>query len=63
MNVISLLSDIGKEGVLCCLIESSYADKEGFTSPRHKISNIIRPIIEDASGRVFLLFMNRISLE
>ena len=50
---IAAIADIGKEGVLCCLIESSYADKEGFTSPRHKISNIIRPIIEDASGRVF----------
>ncbi|NLZ75277.1 MAG: ribonuclease J [Erysipelotrichia bacterium] len=50
---IAAIADIGKEGVLCCLIESSYADKEGFTSPRHRISNIIRPIIEDASGRVF----------
>ncbi|MGI6608148.1 MAG: ribonuclease J [Erysipelotrichaceae bacterium] len=50
---IAAIADIGKEGVLCCMIESSYADKDGFTSPRHRISNIIRPIIEDASGRVF----------
>ncbi|HPX32719.1 MAG TPA: ribonuclease J [Erysipelotrichaceae bacterium] len=50
---IAAIADIGKEGVLCCLIESSYADKEGFTSPRHRISNIIRPVIEDASGRIF----------
>ncbi len=50
---IAAIADIGKEGVLCCMIESSYADKEGFTSPRHRISNIVRPIIEDAKGRVF----------
>ena len=36
------LAYVGKQGVLCLLSESTYADKKGFTSPNHRTSNIIR---------------------
>ena len=43
---------IGKQKVLCLLTESMYADKEGFTSPKHRISNLIRETLNDADGRI-----------
>ena len=36
------LAYVGKQGVLCLLSESLYADKKGYTSPNHRTSNIIR---------------------
>ena len=36
------LAYVGKQGVLCLLSESMYADKKGFTSPNHRTSSIIR---------------------
>ena len=36
------LAYVGKQGVLCLLSESLYADKKGFTSPNHRTSSIIR---------------------
>ncbi len=36
------LAYVGKQGVLCLLSESMYADKKGFTSPNHRTSSVIR---------------------
>lgn len=50
----SRMMDIGKDGVLLLLQESSYAQKEGYTSPHHKLNNYIEPIFEDAKGRIII---------
>ena len=49
---IGKLAYIGKQGVLCLMAESIYADKIGHTAPHHRISNLIRETLTKASGRV-----------
>ena len=39
---IGKIAYIGKQGVLCLMSESLYGDKSGFTSPKHRITPIIR---------------------
>jgi len=51
---IGAIAEIGKKGVLCALLEANYADHRGFTAPRHRISSIIRPMFEDAQGRIIV---------
>ncbi len=51
---IGKVADIGKQGVLVAMIESMYADRTGFTSPRHCIANHLRPVFEDAQGRIII---------
>lgn len=51
---IQRMMDIGKEGVLALLVESNYATKEGYTSPKHKLTNKIESIFEDAKGRIII---------
>lgn len=51
---IQRMIDIGKKGVLALLVESSYASKEGYTSPKHKLTSKIEPIFEDASNRIVI---------
>ena len=51
---IQRMMDIGKEGVLALFVESSYASKEGYTSPKHKLTNKIESIFEDATGRIVI---------
>ena len=46
------LAYVGKQGVLCLLGESLYADKIGYTSPNHRISSIINETISKAEGRI-----------
>ena len=46
------LAYIGKQGVLCLMTESVYANKSGHTSPHHRISTLIRETLNKASGRV-----------
>ncbi|WP_416325314.1 ribonuclease J [[Eubacterium] hominis] len=48
------LSDIGKKGVLCLLCESQYADKNGHTAPKHRITSLIEPIFEESQGRILI---------
>ena len=43
---------VGKQGVLCLLGESIYADKSGYTSPNHRISDIVNEVINKADGRI-----------
>ena len=49
---IGKLAYIGKQNVLCLLTESIYADKVGFTSPKHRISNLIRETFNATDGRI-----------
>ena len=49
---IGKLAYIGKQGVLCLITGSMYAEKAGFTSPNHRISNIIRETLNKAEGRI-----------
>ena len=49
---IGKLAYVGKQGVLCLLCESLYADKRGFTSPNHRTRNKIREILNQNKGRI-----------
>ncbi len=49
---IGKLAYVGKQGVLCLLSESLYAEKEGFTSPSHRIYPVIREMFEKHEGRI-----------
>lgn len=58
---IGKLAYVGKQGVLCLLSESLYADKRGFTSPSHRISSIIRETLSKNDGRIlFNTFQNQL---
>ena len=48
------MMDIGKSGVLALFVESSYASKDGYTSPNHKLTSKIEPIFEEAQGRIII---------
>lgn len=50
---IGKLAYIGKQGVLCLMNESMYADKQGFSSPKHRASSMIRTTITENEGRIF----------
>lgn len=49
---IGKLAYVGKQGVLCLLSESVYADKRGFTSPNHRTNGKIREILNRHQGRI-----------
>jgi ribonuclease J len=49
---IGKLAYIGKQGVLCLLSESLYAEKIGFTSPSHRLSNLIKETIRKKENRL-----------
>jgi len=49
---IGKLAYVGKQGVLCLMSESMYADKVGYTSPNNRIENIVMEAIVKANGRV-----------
>ena len=49
---IGKLAYVGKQGVLCLLSESLYADKKGFTSPHHRTAGAIREILNQSDGRI-----------
>lgn len=49
---IGKLAYVGKQGVLCLLSESLYADKQGFTSPAHRTSRMVSEILNHYDGRI-----------
>ena len=49
---IGKLAYVGKQGVLCLLSESFYADKPGHTSPNCRVSNFVREVLAKTSGRI-----------
>ena len=54
---IGKIAYVGKQGVLCFLNESVYADKKGFTSPSHRARDIIRETINKHEDRILFNIM------
>ena len=50
---IGKLAYIGKQGVLCLLSESMYADRKGFTAPSNRIGSIVNEVL-DQTGRIII---------
>ena len=51
---IGKLSYVGKQGVLCLLSESSYADRPGYTVPNNRIASTARDILLHNEGRIIV---------
>lgn len=51
---IGKLAYVGKQGVLCLMSESQYAEKSGYTSPRHRTAPIMRETLYRNQGRILL---------
>ncbi len=51
---IGKLAYIGKQGVLCLLGESMYADKVGYTSPKNRISKLIKDTLSKTEDRIIV---------
>lgn len=49
---IGKLAYVGKQGVLCLLSESLYADKKGYTSPQHRTGSYMQEILNRNEGRI-----------
>lgn len=46
------LADVGKEGVLCLMSESIYAERPGHTSPQNRVEDFIRDVFRKSDGRI-----------
>ena len=55
---IGKLAYIGKQGVLCLMTESIYAEKSGHTAPNHRIATLIRETLGKANGRIIFNVLN-----
>lgn len=51
---IGKLAYIGKQGVLCLLGESMYADKIGYTSPKNRVSKLIKDTLSKTENRIIV---------
>ena len=51
---IGKLAYVGKQGVLCLMSESLYADKRGYTSPNNRITSVIRETLDQNEGRIIV---------
>ena len=49
---IGKLAYVGKQGVLCLMCESFYADKPGHTSPNNRVSEFIRDVLNKSKDRI-----------
>ena len=49
---IGKLAYVGKQGVLCLLAESMYAEREGYTSPNNRVKDFIRNVLARNKGRI-----------
>ena len=49
---IGKLAYVGKQGVLCLLNESFYADKPGHTSPLNRVSDFVREVLNKSQDRI-----------
>lgn len=55
---IGKLAYVGKQGVLCLLSESMYAEKQGFTAPKNRCSDFIRNVLRKSDGRVLVTVLS-----
>ncbi len=46
------LAYVGKQGVLCLLCESMYANRPGYTSPNHRVQDFIRSVLAKNENRI-----------
>ena len=51
---IGKLAYIGKQGVLCLMGESMYADKIGYTSPKNRVKKLIKDTLSKTENRVIV---------
>ncbi len=51
---IGKLAYVGKQGVLCLMAESSYAYREGHTSPYHRVSKDIWDLLNQTDERIII---------
>ena len=51
---IGKLAYVGKQGVLCLLSESLYANKKGYTSPNHRVNHFIREQLNTYPDRIIM---------
>lgn len=49
---IGKLAYVGKQGVLCLLTDSTYAEREGHTSPNNRVAGFIREVLFENDGRI-----------
>lgn len=49
---IGKLAYVGKQGVLCLLAESMYAERSGYTSPNHRVQDFIRTVLAKNEHRI-----------
>lgn len=49
---IGKLAYVGKQGVLCLMCESFYAEKKGHTSPNNRVSNFIGEVLNKNEDRI-----------
>ncbi len=54
---IGKLAYVGKQGVLCLLSESMYAEKKGHTSPNNRVSEFIREVLNRNENRIIATIM------
>ena len=52
------LAYVGRQNVLCLMTESLYAMNKGYTSPSHRISNLINKTLSRHKGRVIFNVLN-----
>lgn len=54
---IGKLAYVGKQGVLCLLSESFYADNKGHTSPNNRISSVVRDVFNKNDDRIIVTIL------
>jgi ribonuclease J len=63
---IARLQELGKEGILLLMSESTYSNTEGRTLTEHTLQNSFHEVIKKANGRIFVAIfssnMNRIQM-
>ncbi len=55
---IGKLAYVGKQGVLCLMCESIYAEKEGHTSPNNRVTGFIRDVLAKNENRIICTIMS-----
>ena len=51
---LNTLSKLGEENTLALLTPSSYANRNGYTSPGHRLITHLRSVFENKEGRIFI---------